>query len=342
MAVTIRDVARAAGVSNGTVSRVFNNYSDISPETRKRVITIAQKMGYIPNVAARTLSSKSLQVVALILSDLQSSKANSIPMEMISGVYRYTEEHDMQFVLYHLTTTKQQYEKSFDQFCQERNITGAIIQGLKTSDPYFDEITKSSVPVVLVDLDRGDPSIGMVSINNVQAENEATQILLRNGAQNVVMINGAANAQVSIQREAGFRLALSSFGRTLKDYTVQYANFIQETAVAKVQQLLRNHPDVDGLVCASDLMAIGILEYLRKQKIRVPEDIQLIGFDNLIIGQYMTPTLSSVEQHMELIGQQSCHLLNKMMRGMKKSEPKRIFVPYEIMERDSTAISKEN
>jgi DNA-binding LacI/PurR family transcriptional regulator len=89
-------------------------------------------------------------------------------------------------------------------------------------------------------------------------------------------------------------------------------------------------------------MAIAILEYLRKQKIRVPEDIQLIGFDDLIIGQYMTPTLSSVEQHMELIGQQSCHLLNKMMRGMKKSEPKRIFVPYEIMERDSTAISKEN
>jgi LacI family transcriptional regulator len=135
---------------------------------------------------------------------------------------------------------------------------------------------------------------------------------------------------------------LSSFGRTPKDYTVQYANFDQEIAVAKVQRLLREHPSVDGLVCASDSMAIAILEYLRKQKIRVPEDIQLIGFDDLIIGQYMTPTLSSVEQHMELIGQQSCHLLNKMMRGMKKSEPKRIFVPYEIMERDSTAISKEN
>lgn len=341
MAVTIRDVARAAGVSNGTVSRVFNNYPDISQKTRERVITIAQKMGYVPNVAARTLSSKSMQVVALILSDLLSSKENSIPMEMMSGVYRYANDHGMQFVLY-LTTTKQQHEKSFDQFCQERNITGAIIQGLKTTDPYFEEIAKSSVPVVLVDLDRGDPSIGTVSIDNVQAENEATQVLLRNGVQDPVMINGSINAQVSIQREAGFKLALSSFGRTPKDYTVQYANFDQEIAVAKVQRLLREHPSVEGLVCASDSMAIAILEYLRKQKIRVPEDIQLIGFDDLIIGQYMTPTLSSVEQHMELIGQQSCHLLNKMMRGMKKSEPKRIFVPYEIMERDSTAISKEN
>lgn len=141
------------------------------------------------------------------MNDLVGSRYDGVSMQTIMGVYHYAETHEMQFVLYP-TTTQQQRAKTFAQFCEERNINGAVVQGLHVDDPYVAQIAEAALPVVTIDLAIPGPRTGAVSIDNTAAEKAVTQLLLNRGRRHLLMVNGRQNAQVSVVREAGFKAAL--------------------------------------------------------------------------------------------------------------------------------------
>lgn len=333
MAVTIYDVAREAGVSAGTVSKVLNNYEQVSEKTRQKVTRAIKKLNFNPNIMARNLPAKSKKMIALILNNISKFKGDDLPMQIITGVYNYTTDNNLGFVLY-LSNEKDQKKKSFMDFCHEKNITGAIVQGLKTTDPYYRQISQTKLPVVLIDMNSSNPKVGSVSIDNIEAERDATQLLINKGCKHLIMINGAKTAQVSIKRETGFKLALSSNGFAFDDNSVYYADFSPIKSVQVIKQAIKEHPNLDGIVCASDLMLVPIVNYLNLQtKLAVPQKIQVIGFDNNPIGEYLYPSLSSVEQNMEDVGYQSGNLLSQMFDNLDNA--KEVSVPYKIIERES-------
>ena len=333
MRTTIRDVAKAAGVSIATVSKVFNGYSDINQQTKQEILKIAKELDYSPNMAARTLSSKKQQTIALILNELNFNRKSTMPLEVLNGVYRYTDQSDFEFVFYG-TSTEKQKQKTFSQFCNEHNITGVVIQGLKTTDPYYQEVQQTSLPTVLIDMEIDNPKIGLVSIDNEKAAQEAVDFLIANNHRQIGMINGSRDANVSELREKGYRASLAAHGLLVNESYIQYANYEEEIAYLICKNLLENNQEITALFCASDIMAIGAIRGIKDMGLRVPEDISVIGFDGIILASYVTPELTTVAQDMERIGYEAAELLADIITNQAETSHRKIS-PHQLKVRQS-------
>ncbi|MHA6646823.1 LacI family DNA-binding transcriptional regulator [Aerococcus urinae] len=331
--VNIKDVAKKANVSIGTVSRVFNGYSDISEETKRRVLSVAEELNYSPNLSARMLSSKKNNTMAVILSDLEINRAVSLPLDVISGTYQFAEENAYEFYILPISLKKQK-EKKLKILLNERNISGAIIQGLKVNDPYFLELENITTPTVLIDAVSSNKNVGSVSINNLQASKEAVEYLIKMGHQKIALINGRREAAVSIDREAGYVQALKSNDIKLRPEYIQYANYNEEIAYLMAIDLIKNYQDITAFFCTSDLMALGVTRALLELNLKIPEDVSVMGFDDIPIVQYTTPTISTIAQDMKLIGYESAKLLDRIIK--KKNTVNKQYIPHKIIIRDST------
>ncbi|MDN6900948.1 LacI family DNA-binding transcriptional regulator [Oenococcus sicerae] len=331
--ITIKDVAKSAGVSIGTVSHVFNNYPDISLKTRARVKEIADQLHYFPSIVARSLTYKNQKTIALILNDMNIDRKVSISTDVISGVFRFCKETNAQFVFY-ATTLQGQREKSYDQFCEERNITGAVVQGLRTTDPYYHQMEKTDFPTVLIDMDNKNKQVGAISIDNQEAARQVTDFLITRGHRKIVFVNGNSNTYVSQRRLAGFKLALRQNSLPFDANFVITADFNEEIAYQKTKEFLAVHPDASAFFASSDLMALGILKAIRDLGKNVPEDISVFGFDNIALGEYLTPSLCSVEQDMGSIAYQAAALLNKLI-SRQEVKNKFLISNFELIIRDS-------
>ena len=321
--ITIKDVAKEAGVSVSAVSKVFNGYGDIGKETRKKVQEAAKRLDYIPNQAARKLSSKHKKIIALILNEIRAERGVTMPLEILSGVSNYLDSTDYEFVFYG-TTTKKQSEKSLKQFCSEHSISGLLIQGLKITDPYYKELTTFSLPTVAIDLKFDNDRIGTISIDNQNAASEVTARLRKVGYETILFLNGTTSDEVSQKREAGYRSQVSN-------PLVEYAHFSEEEAMEKILQY--DLSGVQAIFAASDLMAIGAIKALRTKK--VSHQIAVVGFDDNVLASYVSPTLTTVRQDMKVLSE---YAVKDLLHQIEDNQVNHRLLPYEIMVRESAII----
>ncbi|WP_318764764.1 LacI family DNA-binding transcriptional regulator [Lactiplantibacillus carotarum] len=333
--ITIKDVAKKAGVSIATVSRVFNNYTDISEQTRKRVFQIANEVGYSPNVAARALSSKSQRTIALVFNDLTYHPKYTMPMSILNGVFDYADSQGIEFAFYVITTQKQK-QKTYEQFCSEHNVNGVIVQGLRENDPYFEQLKVTHIPTVLIDMFVNNPHVSSVTTDNLSAAKDAVNTLIKSGCRNIDMMNGAYNASVSILREQGYKKALTDAGLPLDASHIQYANYDEQIANLMAKQALKQDPTIDAFFCASDIMALGVLQACKDLGKKVPQDLKIIGFDGLDLVSYVTPALSTVAQQPYEFGQEAGRLIQELMSSPLPKTPIVRHVPYKLYMREST------
>lgn len=326
--VTIKDVARKTGLSISAVSRVFNNYGDISAETIKKVTQAAKELGYTPNSAAKQLSSKRKKIIALILNEINVTRGVAMPLEILGGVVDNLDKTDYEFVFY-ATNSKKQKQKTLLQFCNEKDITGLIIQGLRTSDPYYKELENFELPTVAIDLDIKNEKVGTVSTDNAQAAFEMTQRLKKAGYRHIIFVNGSKTATVAQEREKGYRKAMSS-------PQIYYANFSENEAYQWLITYSQENDlnKVDAIFAASDLMAIGIIKALRQ--INLNHAIAVAGFDDITLASYVTPSLTTVRQDM---GKISEYAVKDLICQIEKKEIKHRFVPYHVIERESALLA---
>ncbi|MFC6165024.1 LacI family DNA-binding transcriptional regulator [Lactiplantibacillus dongliensis] len=334
-AVTIKDVAKQAGVSIGTVSRVFNGYPDISESTRKRIFKIAKDVGYSPNLAARTLSSKRQKTIALIFNDLVYTPKTTMPMSILNGVYDYTQSKGIEFAFYAVTTQKQK-QKSFEQFCSERNVSGVILQGLHVTDPYYEQLKTTKIPTVLIDMYVDNPYVGSVSTDNVAAAKDAVSSLIKSGRKNIDMMNGSYNATVSVWREQGYHEALEAAELPPNSSLIQYANYDEQIARLMAKQVIEQDSTIDAFFCASDLMALGVIKAAQELNKRIPEDIAVMGFDGIELGEYVTPSLSTVSQQPYQFGQEAGKLVMELIDKPTLDHVLIRHVPYKVITRESS------
>ncbi|RFE01035.1 LacI family DNA-binding transcriptional regulator [Streptococcus parauberis] len=329
--ISIEDVAKASGVSTATVSKVFNGYSDVSKNTRDRVLTIANEMDYIPNIAARKLSSKSQKNIALILNEINVTRGVTRPFELLNGVMNFLDDTDYEFVFYP-TTNKKQNQKSLKQFINEHDIAGAIIQGLKTTDPYYDELKTIDFPIVMVDMHVANPNVGNVTINNIQAAFDGTTELLNKGYRKLICLTGNPDAQVSIERTEGFKNANAIFEKNVS-HRIFYAGFKESEAYDIVRNLIKEDFQFDGIFAASDMMAIGAMHALEDAGKRIPEDVAIVGFDNIILTKYTKPTLSTIKQDATRQGYLAAQLLDQIIN--QEVENKELIFEHQVLIRES-------
>lgn len=325
--VTIKDVALKTGLSVSSISRVFNNYSDISADTIKKVTLAAKELGYTPNSAAKQLSSKRKKIIALILNEINVTRGVAMPLEILGGVVDNLDRTDYEFVFY-ATNSEKQTQKSLRQFCNEKDITGLIIQGLRISDPYYQELETFDLPTVAIDLDIQNERIGTVSTDNVSATFEMTQLLKQSGNKRIIFLNGTKTATVAQARERGYRKAV-------QNAQVYDANFSESEAYKWAINYSNENgfAQIDAIFAASDLMAIGVIKAFRT--LHLDQKIAIVGFDDITLASYVTPSLTTIRQD---IGKISEFAVKDLIRQIEKNEINHRFVPYQIIERESAKI----
>lgn len=335
MRVTIREVAKKAGVSVGTVSRAFNGYVDISEETRKRILTAAEELEYTPNTIAKSLASRVSKNMGIILTNFQqtSSKDNTT-LPMLQGIYQYASKHGYDASIY-MSDESSHTQLSYEKFCMQHNISGAILSGITIKDPYFKELVTDGIPCVLIDVNLKGKGLGCVSVDNYKAAAAITQYLVDHGHQNIMVIAGKKEATVNNERVNSVVETLAMNGIVLEERNIAYCGFNEEKAYKFTKEYLQKHgrTEVTAFLCLSDLMAFGCMKAIRECGYRIPEDFSITGFDNNPLTSYMIPPLTTISQDFKKIGYQSAKLLNNLIKDSKQNLS--VQVDFELCERES-------
>ncbi|MEK5252586.1 LacI family DNA-binding transcriptional regulator [Paenibacillus sp. FSL F4-0125] len=331
--VTIKDIAKAASVSVTTVSRALNGYDDVNEGTRLKIRTIADQLGYSPNMAARSLISKKTKTLGLLLSNVtRDSSKDNIAFEVLCGINDRSGELDYDLVLFSTTPQKQRV-KSYKTLCQERGVDGVIIMGIRLDDPYLKEIVSSDIPCVLIDITLEGPNVGYVTSDNTKGALHAVTHLLESGHRHIAMINGHTQADVALLRLEGYRLALENYDIPFDKSLVFNGLFSEQGGKEAAQQMMSSHPEVTAIFCASDLMALGAMQGVKGAGKLVPGDISIIGYDNIDLTAYCTPALTTVNQHKYELGTNAAQILIDLLE--KQQAIHHVMLPSELIKRDS-------
>ncbi len=333
--ITIRDVAREAGVSIGTVSRAFNGYQDINCETKAKVFEVASRLGYAPNISAKSLSSKVSSNMGVIVSGfLESDRRSDFVLSLLKGTYRYAFESQLEVALYTMDA-EQQKSKSYEQFCREHSIFGAVLSGIATSDTYYRQFTGGRFPCVLIDVYIKGMGLGCVSIDNVRAAEEMMEYLLRANHKKIVIMQGKREAEVNNYRIAGIFSALQKRGVELDRNMILDGEFRESVAYELAKKYIQEHgrDGATAFMCLSDVMALGVMKAINDLGYSVPEDFSVTGFDGIPITEYTTPSLTTIEQEMEEIGYYAAETLCELAKYPQQC--KNVYVPYRFVERNS-------
>lgn len=332
MAVTIKDIAKYAGVSVTTVSRALNGYPDVSEETRERIKKIAEQLNYTPNSIARGLVTNKTHTVGLIVSELIKPGAyHPFFLEVLAGIKAGLKKDKYDLILFTVDPESQD-ATSYEKLCNDRKVEGAIVEGLRLSDPYIEEIKKTQIPTVLIDIPILTDKVGYVSSDNVRAAFEATSYLIKLGHRNIGFINGHNDAAVSFERLEGYKKALEKNNIPYKEEYVVFDDFTQEGGYNSFKTLVFEHPEITAVFHASDLMAIGSFKAAKDLGMKVPEDISIVGFDDIELASLISPGLTTIRQDTFKMGYNAAKHLLSIIKGEK---PQHILIPHKLVIRDS-------
>lgn len=311
---TIRDVAKKAGVSITTVSKALNDYPDVNPETRSRIQEIARQMNYVPNVAGRSMGGRVDKVIGLLINDLRPIDPSGSVYGILSGVCHACQDNNIEFILM-TTDSRQQTQRTLKVLCLRKQLTGLICAGFRLHDPYLQQLDEIDIPCAFIDIRTDNPDVLDVTMDNERAAYEAVSFLIKNGRQNIALVNGGPDADVSILRGSGYHWALEEAHLPVRPDRMLSANFDASMAYQKTKELLDRDPAVDALFCASDLMALGACRAIEEKGLTVGEQIAVVGFDDIPVARYLYGGLTTIRQDFYLMGYMAGKAIYQKIEG---------------------------
>ncbi|WP_281975869.1 catabolite control protein A [Halobacillus litoralis] len=330
MNVTIYDVAREASVSMATVSRVVNGNPNVKPATRKKVHDAIERLGYRPNAVARGLASKKTTTVGVIIPDISSI----FFAELARGIEDIATMYNYNIILSNSDQNKDK-ELHLINAMLGKQVDGLIFMGGNITDDHIREFKTSSVPIALaatVDETQETPS---VNIDYKEASYEATQLLIDHGNKRIAFVAGPEDTIINTDKIAGFKSAMKDNGHESPEDWIVQGDYSYDSGLEALDQILEMKEKPTAIYVSSDEMALGVIHGAQDKGIRVPEDIEVFGFDNTRLATMVRPTLSTVVQPMYDIGAVAMRLLTKFM-NKEEVEEQNVILPHRIIERNST------
>ncbi|MER5864795.1 LacI family DNA-binding transcriptional regulator [Kitasatospora sp. NPDC002040] len=302
---TLEDVARAAGVSRSTVSRVINNIRNVDPELQQTVRDAVAATGYVPNAAARALVTRRAGAVALVVSSSAGQEeifTDPFFGRVVGGVIGALRPLGVHPVL--MLADDPAAREQVLSYLRQGNADGAMLVSTRADDPLPGRLLEAGLPTVLF----GRPAeplpgrLSWVDLRNVDGGRLAAEHLRARGCRRIVTVAGPAAISAGADRLAGFRAVLG-------DVPVAEGDFGRASGVRAMERLLDEHPDLDGVFAANDLMARGAVAVLTERGRRVPEDVAVIGFDDSSAATVGLPTLTTVRQPVEQMAAEMTRIL---------------------------------
>ena len=326
--ITIKDVAAQAGVSIATVSKIINGKDEhITEATRQRVFDAIASLGYVQNTMAKSLKEASTKTLGLVLPDI----SNAFP-EMARGAQEEAFAHGYTLI-FGSTDNNAVQEEQFLNVLKARMVDGIIYV---SSDAAVSRRLLADVNVPVVFMDRRiekNANMGSVQIDNFAAMKEVAAYIAEKGCNNVAYITSDITMSPGKERYDGFMEGLKESGISFDKRLHYPGTFSVETGQIGAMTLLQRNPRIDCIVCGNDLMAIGAISVCQKMGRRIPEDIKIMGFDDIYIAKYLNPELTTVRQDACEMGRQAAKML---IRHIEYKEPlEDVILPHEIMERST-------
>jgi DNA-binding LacI/PurR family transcriptional regulator len=334
-AATLEEVARLAGVSRATVSRVVNGSPRVSVDVRRSVETAVEQLGYVPNRAARSLVTRRSGSIAVVITE-PTGRVFSDPFfpRILRGVSAIASTRDIQVVLL-MPDTIVDSRRTAD-YLVAGHVDGALLVSLHGDDPLPDRIMAAHIPTVLVGRPLRDSGVSYVDVDNRGGARTAVADLVAGGRRVIASVGGPSDMVVAQDRLAGYRDAVVQAGLGVDPTLEATADFTQDGGAAAMRRLLAARPDIDAVFAASDLMAAGAMSVLDAAARRMPADVAVVGFDDSPVAATARPPLTSVRQPIEEMGQEAARLLLELVDASDRA-PRRVILATELIRRASSA-----
>ncbi len=332
--VTIIEVAAEAGVSFATVSRVINNDIHVRPETRKRVLTTMQRLGYVANRQARSLAGGKSNMIGLLVPDLGTGYIG----EIIRGIDTELSWTGIDLILYttHRTATK---ESNYVANLARGMVDGLLLVLPRNPVDYIATLTRRNYPFVLIDHQGTAETCPAVGATNWQGAFTATEYLISLGHKRIGFITGSMDLGCAQDRLKGYRSALRTHHIPETPDLVYEGTFFQPDGYAGACALLDLEDPPTAIFASNDVMAMGVMDAVRNRELRIPDDISVIGFDNIPQSAMVYPPLTTVQQPLEQMGRVAAQMLIGILNNVEK-DTNRIELPTELIVRSSTSSPK--
>ncbi len=326
MRPTINDVAKKAGVSIATVSRIINGLPGYTAETRQTVLDTIQEIGYKPNAIARGLVNKHTNTIGVLLPSI-SSRLASVLLEGIENTAHHLDYSTI------ICNTERDGNRTIEYLnvLSEKQVDGIIITSEWLKDVYEEALVAMKIPVVLVLTVSSHSQIPYIKLDDKQAAYQATKYLIERGHKEIGMISGSEDDKIAgLPRIEGYKQAMADNGLTISEDRIVYGDFAYKSGIMCMEELYRKLPDLSAVFAASDEMAVGALTYAYKKGIKVPDTLSVIGYDDTQDAEMAIPPLTTVHQPVYEMGQRAVEMLFS-----SKETAESVIMPHHIVERDS-------
>ena len=335
MAVTIDDIAKKAGVSSATISRVLNNSSYVKEETREKVLKIIEEMNYVPSAIARSLSKRETSTIGIVVPDI----TNSYFGEIIKGISKIAEEAELNIILFNTNNNVKSELKALEEIKKHR-LKGVIMTpgfgDTKFQYEFIEAIKSINIPIVLVSADLNYITLSGVFVDDILGGYLATKSLIENGHNKIGIITGIMSSSSAVNRLSGYKRALKENSISINYEYIKEGKFKLEEAYKLTNDFLRMENPPTAIIACSNRMTLGVIKALIQQKINVPNDIAIIGFNRVELMDIVGINLSYIEDSPIALGESSIRLLLDIFKSKDgEYEIKRINIPPKLILRGS-------
>ena len=327
---TIRQVAKLAGVAPITVSRVINNAGYISAETRQKVEAAVSQLGYVPNTLSQSLRWKQTGMLALVLTDV----TNPFWTTVARGVEDAASEAGYHVILCNTDESPQKQEEYLTALLQKR-VDGMLLVPARDDLEDIQRVQMLKVPLVVLDRRLSQPVVDAVRCDSESGAYQLTRLLLERGHRLIALLTGPEHVATATDRVTGYRRALRAAGIDSDGESVFYGAFTIQSGQDMARQALALNPRPTAIFAGNNFIAIGMMQTLREAGIRVPEEISVVGFDDLPASLLLDPFLTVAAQPAYEMGREATNLLIKRLAGDGAQAPQEVVLPVEIVERKS-------
>jgi LacI family transcriptional regulator len=328
---TIKEVAKSASVSTATVSRIINGLpSGYTAETKKHVLTVIDKMGYSPNLNARTMVTRHTGTLGVMLPYLSSMFSPLV----LWGIEETAEMNGRNVLISH-TEANGRLTMDYLKVMHEKRVDGILFVSSFLLPEYKEFVKRRNIPLVQISTElRGEP-IPFVRVNDRPAARDGVRALLELGHRRIAMLAGGDDPVAGIPRTEGYRDALREFGISVREDWVIDVGFDFHDVPRAFDRIKAVLPQVTAFFCVSDEVALGFLNYCQRHGVSVPGQVSILGYDDLPMTTMVVPTLSTIHQPLRLMGQRATQLLLGMLEGGRVPEGE--YLAHRVVLRESTA-----
>jgi DNA-binding LacI/PurR family transcriptional regulator len=334
--VTIKHIAKEAGVSLGTVSHVINGSIPVRPVMRRRVIEAIRNLGYQPSLLARGLRRNKTSIIGMVIPDI----TNPFFPAVVRGVEDVAYQNSFRLMLCNTDNDPAKEESYLRELHSYRTAGLILIPSVNSQIGTLVDLEFADVPVICLDRLPENWTGDSVTVDNAEGAFAATNYLVELGHRSIAMITGSLHLTNAVARLEGFRSAMHKAKLDVGQEYVQEGRFDRLSGYEKMRILLQHRPRPTAVVCGNDLIALGVLSALREANLRCPQDISVVGFDDIELAELTDPSLATVFQPGYQMGARGTSLLIKRLRGSSEP-PQKIVLPTELKVRHSVASPKQ-